>query len=179
MATPPPEHYQAALHDFAGTTIAELVRANVSGDQPILDVGAGWGKYSLLLPEYTMDAVEAWEPYVGQNDLTSLYARVFVTDIQDFTYPHRYGAVIFGDVLEHISVEGAQRVIELACDNADHVFVAVPFLMPQDECDGNHHEEHLQADLTAKLMAKRYPQLQFYDSFSRPGQHEKAVYTEC
>lgn len=179
MATPPSEHYEAALYDFAGNTIAQLIRENVPTDKPLLDIGAGWGKYGQLLPEYKMDAVEVWKPYVQAENLQNLYDNVFIIDAQDFAYPYRYGAVILGDVLEHIPVEGAQRVIEAACANADFVYVATPFEMPQDEVDGNHHEAHIQDDLTTYLMAERYPQLRFYDSRGAEGEHTKAIYIKC
>jgi hypothetical protein len=179
MATPPLAYYAAALLDFAGLTISQLVRERVATDQKLLDIGPGWGKYRFLLPEYEMDGVEVWKPYVAQNKLDAYYSTVHVVNAVDFRYLQRYGAVIIGDVLEHIPVEGAQAVIRAACANADHLFVAVPFEMPQDEVEGNHHEAHAQDDLTAELMAERYPELQFYGVFQRPEEHAKAIYVKA
>lgn len=176
MATPDLATYTAALLDFAGTTIASLVRQHVSSDLRLLDIGPGWSKYRFLLPEYEFDGVEVWEPYVEQNKLNAYYRNVYITNAADFRYPQRYGAVIIGDVLEHIPVDGAQYVIKTACDNADHVFVAVPFEMPQEEVDGNRHEVHEQDDLTQELMAQRYPELSFHSIFQRPMEHAKAIY---
>lgn len=176
MATPSLKDYPAALLDFAGLSIAKLVRERVTTDKRLLDIGPGWGKYRFLLPEYDMDGVEVWAPYVQQNKLNAYYATVHVTNAAHFRYRCRYGAVILGDVLEHIPVAAAQKVIEQACANAEHVFVATPFVMPQDEVDGNPHEAHVQDDLTAELMDERYPQLKLYDQRIREGEHTKAIY---
>lgn len=163
MGTPEPKDFEASLHDFAGTTIAKLVRQCVSKHMKILDVGAGWMKYRLVLPEYGFDAIEAWEPNVREHRYEEHYGRVFIGEAVDYRYPYRYGAVILGDVLEHMSVPDAQKVIAAACDNADHVFVAVPFMMPQHEEDGNRFEAHVQDDIDEQVMAERYPQLKFFD----------------
>lgn len=174
MATP--EAYTQALLDYAGLTISRYIRDNVSPDGQILDVGAGWGKYRFLLPEYEMDAVEIWQPYVGLHHLDAYYRRVFVEDITEFKMPQRYSAVVMGDTLEHIPRREAWGVIENLCNNADLVCVAVPFEMEQEPVDGNKHEAHLQPDLSEELMAERYPQLELLEKFGRPGEHVKAIY---
>lgn len=164
MGTPPnPDAWEAALHDFAGTTIQSLIRVNVPTDRKILDVGAGWGKYRLLLPEYTFDAVEVWAPEAEKNDLASQYDTVYITDIKDFTYPQEYGAIIMGDVLEHLSAENAQRVIDEANRHTTTLVVAVPFMMDQHAEEDNPYEEHLQNDLNFEVMGMRYPDLNLYE----------------
>lgn len=173
MGTPSPGTYAAAMYDYAGTEIARLVREHVPTDQKLLDIGAGWGKYRFLLPEYDFDAVEVWAPYVRECKLDAYYDNVFVCDAVDFPYPQHYGAVILGDVLEHIDIAGAQRVIKKACSHTDFVFVAVPYEMPQGECDGNHHEIHIQDDLTDALMGERYPELSLFGVDGH-----KAIYTK-
>lgn len=175
MGTPEPKDFEAALHDFAGRGIAALVRKSVPTCQKILDVGAGWMKYRLLLPEYTFDAVEAWAPNAAEHKYEEHYNKVFIGEIADYRYPYRYGAVILGDVLEHMSVPVAQKVINDACDNADHVFVAIPFEMPQHEEDGNPYEAHIQDDVTKEVMAERYPQLKFFDWQVKEEDHGQLV----
>lgn len=176
MATP--DNYAAALLDYAGTTIATLIREHVELDEKLLDIGAGWGKYRFLLPEYEMDAVDVWEPYVRKHKLDAYYDSVFICDASRFAYPHRYGAVIMGDVLEHLEVADAQAMVRAACLNADYVFIATPFEMEQHEVEGNPHEAHIQADLNRKIMDQRYPELELFDYFGRKGEHTKAIYVK-
>lgn len=159
MGTPEGKDYAASLLDFAGLEITRLVRRIVPSDQKILDIGAGWMKYRMLLAEYTMDAVEVWQPYVDQHKPSKFYDNVHVMEAVNFRYQQRYGAVIMGDVLEHMSVNDAQAVIRAACENSDLVVVAVPFQMAQHEEEGNPYEIHVQDDLTEELMAERYPEL--------------------
>lgn len=179
MATPTLHDYRAALYDYAGTIIAEQVRATTTTGSRLLDIGAGWGKYRWLLPEYEMDAVEIWQPYVEKHRLDAYYRQLFIVDAAGFNYPRRYAAVIMGDVLEHLTITGAQRMIQQACRNADHVYVATPFQMPQDEVDHNPHERHIQDDLTASAMAQRYPQLQLLCRRDKENEHTKAIYVKA
>ena len=174
MATP--GEYIPALHDYAGNLIAKEVRSHVPTNKRILDIGAGWGKYRFLLPEYEMDAVDIFQPYVEENKLDAYYRNVYVQDASDFNYTHRYGAVIMGDVLEHLDIEAAQRMVRNACMNADYVFIATPFQMKQEAVGGNDHEAHIQDDLGEGPMAERYPELELFDLFSRENEHTKAIY---
>ncbi len=172
MGTPDPDSYADAMFDFAGVETAWLVRESIPADRKVLDIGSGWGKYRWLLPEYEFDAVEVWEPYALLHKLDAYYDNVFIGEAVDYSYPYDYGAVILGDVLEHMSIEDAQRVLNAAYSHADLVVIAVPFLHPQGEEEGNPYEEHLQEDLTEEVMAKRYPDLTLYRYDGR-----KAIYT--
>lgn len=176
MATP--EEYARSLLDYAGNLISQQVREKVGKDKRILDIGAGWGKYRFLLPEYEMDALDIWEPYIEKHKLNAYYRKVYIADAGDFNYPENYGAIIMGDVLEHLPIEQAQKAIRDACNHADYVFVATPFEMEQHEVEGNPHEAHIQDDLTHKIMEERYPELKLLSSFGRPGEHVKAIYVK-
>lgn len=176
MATP--EAYKESLMDYAGNAISAYIRKRLSSDKRIVDIGAGWGKYRFLLPEYEMDCVEVWEPYVKENKLDAYYRKVFLNNIVDFELPQHYGAVTMGDVLEHIPKRDAWGVVEKLCNSADYVCIAVPFMMEQCAVEGNEHEEHKQPDLNEEVMAERYPQLELLESFGRPGEHIKAIYVK-
>lgn len=176
MATP--DNYVLSLLDYAGTTIGELVRENVPTNEKILDIGAGWGKYRFLLPEYEMDGIDVWEPYIEKHKLDAYYETVFITDASKFGYPYRYGAVIMGDVLEHLEIADAQKMVRAACQHSDFVFIATPFEMLQEEVEGNPHEAHIQPDLTAEIMAERYPELELFDTFGKENEHVKAIYVK-
>lgn len=97
----------------------------------ILDVGCGYGKYSVLLREYldpdpVVDGVEAWEPYVKKHGLKKLYHKLYVSDVLDLTQEEldEYDLVMMGDVIEHIEKEPA---IELLSRIKGWVIIATPF----------------------------------------------------
>lgn len=162
MATPERKDYPASLYTYDACQIVEDVTHRFpAGETRILDVGAGWGKYKMLLAEYEMDAVEIWEPYVLENDLWSMYNTVYVQDVCDLE-PRvfdDYDVVIFGDVLEHIERDKARYLLLDLVGRVKEVYVAVPFQYPQGEVDGNTYEIHLQDDLTPELMTSAYPML--------------------
>lgn len=140
---------------------------NVSTSERILDVGPGQGTYSELLRNlgYRMDAVEVWAPYVEQFDLRKKYDNVYIADIREFNLQD-YNFIILGDVLEHLSTEDAQRLIDNMLFSEKKCLVAIPYMMPQDgEEYGNEYETHHQPDLTPDVMLDRYPSLKkIYDN---------------
>lgn len=168
----------ASTYDFAGTMIAGLVRHYVPSSERLLDIGAGWGKYRWLLPEYEMDAVEAWAPNVVKCNLSDYYRNVHVCDIVSHNINDQYGGIIFGDVLEHLSVTQAKLVVYRAQQIAP-LFVAVPFEMPQHEEEGNPYEAHLQDDLNVSIMRERYPMLALVSVSRHATGYMKAIYTTC
>jgi autotransporter strand-loop-strand O-heptosyltransferase len=135
---------------------------NVPTSKRILDVGPGQGTYSNLLRDlgYRMDAVEVWAPYIEQFDLRSKYDNVYNANILDFDLTD-YDFIILGDVLEHISTENAQNLIDTIVNSMKDCLVAIPYMMEQDgEEYGNVYETHLQADLTHDVMRQRYKVLE-------------------
>lgn len=144
--------------------IKDFIFNNFPSGSVFLDVGAGGGTYVALLNEgnwYKMDAVEAYKP--AAEHIKSFYRNVFNQNICDFTAwkDIQYDLVIFGDVLEHLTVEDAIRVVERAKCFAKHIIICVPFLYPRDEKDtetpDNILERHLQPDLTKDIFNQRYP----------------------
>lgn len=138
---------------FGKDIVCAWIRENFSAETEILDVGACDGIWRQLLPEYTMDAVEIHGP---NADRLHGYRKVFRRDVDGLAYEH-YDLIIFGDVIEHMDVEKAQRVLAYARPRCRDMVVAVPFLYPQDAFGGNPWEKHLQPDLTAEIFAARYP----------------------
>lgn len=128
-------------------------------DTTILDVGAGWGKTREVLPEYVMDAVEVWRPYITGERLADRYRHVFEGDIADVPIGE-YDAAVLGDVFEHLTVRKARLVLGRLLERCGEVYVVVPFTYEQPMVNGNPFEIHQQADLTRDVMAERYPELQ-------------------
>lgn len=171
----------AATWDWCGPRIQRLVRAAFpSLSTQILDVGACWGKYRILLPEYPhMDACEIWLPYVLENDLLHRYRQVIQASICDYAQSaawQPYDVVIMGDVLEHIAAGPAVEMLDKVLDTCKEVFVIVPYLYPQGEEHGNPFQAHVQDDLTPDVMAERYPRLALISTEMRDGQAFKGIY---
>lgn len=130
------------------------IREHFNTSSTILDVGACDGKWRRYLPEYVnMDAVEIFEP--NYERIKPMYRHAFHKDIAEMEYDW-YDLIIFGDVIEHMDVPKAQKVLEYAKPRCRDMIVAVPFLYIQDEIYGNPWERHIQEELTAELFNERY-----------------------
>lgn len=158
---------------------------NVPLDTTILDIGAGCGTYSDLIRGYgyKMDAVEIWEPYITKYGLKNKYGWVYEENVLKMPLDvlGAYDFYILGDVLEHLSVEDAEWLMNFLKIKGKQYLIAVPYLMFQDEYEGNVHETHLQPDLTPEIMLERYPDLEllygnnYYGYYTNKKQkHEKA-----
>lgn len=151
--------------DWAGLKVRTIIENMLTPSESILDVGAGKGKYRLLLPEYSwVDAVEVWEPYIRGFRLREMYRSVYDRDIvevaEEFNLAGvKYDAVIMGDVLEHLTVNDAMKTLHHLRNVTDCVLVIVPYEYEQGEEHGNPYQEHKQPDLTVENMHERYPNL--------------------
>ena len=138
-----------------------------------LDVGACDGKWGLLLNDYLiMDGVEIYKPNIEKHMLWNIYRKVFDCDIKDLTY-NQYDLIIFGDVLEHMSVEDAQKVLEYAWPRCRDLIVAVPYQWVNRSHYGNPWEVHIQDDLTPENVLERYPKLKPLFIYERYGYYTK------
>lgn len=139
----------------------DIVKSYIESHWPdwktILDVGACDGKWRDIIDrKFEMDAVEIWEPNVRNHDLKSKYRQVINDDVRYFAFDW-YDVVIYGDVIEHMTVESAQKELEYARNHSHEVIVAVPYRYKQGPIYGNPYEEHIQDDLTHELFMQRYP----------------------
>ena len=138
-----------------------------------LDVGACDGCWHDLLKDHlAMDAIEIYEPNIIEHELRKKYINVYHADIRGFKYD-RYNLIIFGDVIEHLTVEDAQKVLAYAYDRADEIIVAVPYCFKQDAIYGNEYERHIQDDLTHGIFMQRYPGFVPLYLFDRYGYYRK------
>ena len=119
-------------------------------------MGACDGKYYHLLGDYLkMDAVEIFEPNISRHQLDKLYNKVYNCDVADLEYDY-YDLIIFGDVLEHMTVENAQKVLEYAKPRCKDLIIAIPYGYKQGPLYGNQWETHIQDDLTVENFVERY-----------------------
>jgi len=141
---------------YGKNEVTAWIRRYFRRNAEILDVGACDGIWRDLLPEYpNIDAVEAWAP---NADRLRGYRHVYRADVRSLPYGE-YDLIIFGDVIEHMSVADAQIVLEYAAPRCRDMIVAVPYRFPQGAKDGNPYEVHIQDDLTPEIFAARYPGL--------------------
>lgn len=144
-------------YDYGKEDVVAYVYQNFAPGSTCLDVGACDGKWHGLLGHYlNMDAVEIFEPNVTRYNLRDRYNRTWICDIADFKYDY-YDLIIFGDVIEHMTVDKAQRVLDYAWSRCKDMIIGVPFLYHQGPIDGNEYERHIQYDLTSELFDERYP----------------------
>lgn len=123
----------------------------------ICDVGAGGGTYYFLLGrDYEWTAVEIF--HENAEYLKNKYNKIYEEDIRTFDYPDFYDLIIFGDVIEHMSVEDAQKVLTEAKKHTKMIMVSVPYELEQDAIHNNEYERHLQPDLTPTIFKERYPE---------------------
>ena len=135
----------------------QWIKENFEKGAECLDVGACNGKWFDLVGDYlTMDAIEIWMPNIQKYELAKKYRTVMCSDIIKTNYLF-YDLIIFGDVLEHMSVSEAQKVIEYARPRCRDMLIAIPFLYEQGVKNGNPYEIHVQDDLTPELFEQRYP----------------------
>lgn len=145
-----------ASYDLGKAEIDNWIREHFPRGSTCLDVGPCDGKYSDMLRDYLiMDCVEIFRPNIEEHRLKDKYRRCVCEDIAKFDYNY-YDLIIFGDVIEHMSVTKAQKVLRYAKVRCSDMIVAVPWCLPQPAIYGNPWELHVQDDLTEELFRQRY-----------------------
>lgn len=154
---------------FGKNEVIAWIKQNFPQGSTCLDVGPCDGRWWYFLHDYlTMDAVEIYKPYIDVYELKNKYREVINADVADLLYPNGYDLIIFGDVIEHMPVDKAQKVLDYASKHCNKIIVAVPFLYKQGPMRGNKYEEHIQDDLTPELFNERYPGFtMIYNAFGR------------
>jgi len=152
-------------YPYGKNEVKEWIKNVIPVSYKIIDCGAGAATYFHLLKPlgYQLDALEISEGYVRMYELDTLYNKVYIGNIVDFDFSG-YDFAILGDILEHLTVSDAQKVMA----KLPKAVIAVPYLLPQTGCTikdrgmevYNAFEKHEQSDLTVRLMFERYPMLQ-------------------
>ena len=150
----------ATSYPFFKEEVRDYLKEKFDNECEILDVGAGCGNYYNLLGNFynKIDAVEIFEPNIKNYELENKYRKVYNIDICNFKYDF-YDIIIFGDIIEHLSVKEAQDVLKYAFERCEEMIVAVPYMCEQGEYGGNVYEIHKQDDLTKENILERYPML--------------------
>lgn len=142
--------------DWGKAEIVDWVKANFPKGATCLDVGACDGKWSRLLGDYlVMDAVEIFQENISLHRLSEKYRNVTWGDIANHEYEW-YDLIIFGDVIEHMTVGKAQRALSYAMPRCKDIIIAIPYLWSQGAIYGNPYEVHIQNDLTPSVFKERY-----------------------
>ena len=133
---PTSEHHQIPH------VVDEIVRLAPAS---VLDVGCGWGKYGVLVREYTnaarVDAIDVNPPrypvydHAWTGDLRNLDA-VLPADAP------RYDLALFLDVIEHLEKPEGWRACEQLVTRARRVLVATPWGFRPQEVPGMPFETH-------------------------------------
>lgn len=166
----------ATSFSYFKENIRDYLKREYKSKDSILDVGCGKGTYYDLLHDYfkNIEGVEVYKPNIENYHLEEKYSKVHNVDIKDFRYPKfKYDIIIFGDVIEHLEVEEAERVLMYAYERSKEMVVAVPYCYKQGIEYGNVYEIHKQDDLTPVLMQERYPYLELLYGNSEYGYYIK------
>ena len=150
----------ATSHAVYKVEITNYLKKNFDRNAKVLDVGAGEGTYYNYMHDYfnNIEAVEVFKPNIVNYELEKKYNKVYNVNIINFKYDY-YDIIIFGDIIEHLDVEQAKKVLDYAYPRCDEMIVAVPYLNPQGIEEENIYEIHKQDDLTDEIMKERYPYL--------------------
>ena len=150
----------ASSYSYFKDEIRAYIISRFKQDSKILDVGSGEGTQYYLLGDYfkNMEAIEIFEPNIINYELDKKYKKVYNTDIKDFKYDY-YDLIIFGDVIEHLDVKSAKKVLNYAYNRCYEMIIAVPYEYEQGIEEDNVYEIHKQADLTPEIVLERYPML--------------------
>jgi 2-polyprenyl-3-methyl-5-hydroxy-6-metoxy-1,4-benzoquinol methylase len=154
--------------DAGKPAILKYILDNIPKDARILDVGFGSGVYGKLLRALyyqNIDAIDVYDKNIEEMGLDKIYDNIFIENILDFDFDY-YDLIIMGDVLEHIELESAKKLLLRFIEDkrCNSLIVSIPYEYEQDELYGNNHEKHLQPEVTAEYMEEHYPYLKIIES---------------
>lgn len=154
-------YYGTLSYGTHNETIVKYLKSSFSKNLRILDVGAGdglWGK--ILNKQHHIDGVEIFKPYIEKYELERHYNNIYNINILDFEFQNDYyDIIIMGDVLEHIELEDAQKLVSKLSKKTKELIIVVPYMLQQAAYDKNIYQEHKQPDLTHENFLKRYPEM--------------------
>ena len=149
-------------YDFHNDFVRQFVESKYGKHDIILDIGAGAGKYGKMFgSNFHIEALEVFEPNITTHGLRFHYKEVFNVDARTFPYlADYYSLAIMGDVLEHLYVEDAKKILSSIYEAGIDCLVLVPYEYEQGVLYGNEAEVHHQPDLTPEVFKSRYPEFE-------------------
>lgn len=159
--------------------IKDWVTSRKDEIQKILDVGAGEGTYYKLLhniKDFEFCAVEVWKPYIKKYLRTDplTYREIYDIDIRGFLFKSKdWDLIIFGDILEHLEMEEAKKVIDRARQRCKYYIISIPVShCPQKEEHGNPYQKHIEEDYSINKVIELFgPFEEFYDLECKIGRY--------
>jgi 2-polyprenyl-3-methyl-5-hydroxy-6-metoxy-1,4-benzoquinol methylase len=135
----------------------------------VLDVGCGEGTYPKLLKHQhpilhnaEWWGIEAWEKYIREFDLPSLYDIIINEDVRNINWDNlpKFDLTIFGDVLEHMTKEESQILVTNALKFSKFVIISIPIKhSPQGAYGGNPFEVHVKDNWTHQEVLESFPNI--------------------
>ena len=173
------ENLRGLSSDEGKIPVLKYIVENVEKNAKILDVGFGAGAYGKLLRSLyyqNIDGLDIYSDNIKEMGLDKIYDNVFIQNIIDFDFKY-YDLIIMGDVLEHIELESAKKLLSrFISDKCGQLIVSVPYEYEQDELYGNKHEKHLQPEMNEIFMETHYPCLKLIDVTTSASGHTIATY---
>jgi SAM-dependent methyltransferase len=134
----------------------------------ILDIGCGQGTYKNLfldnevITSSNWVAVEVWEPYIRKYALTEKYNQVINQDARHLSWPElgHWDLVFMGDVLEHMTKEESQTLVDSALNHTKWILISIPIVyLPQGADHGNQFEIHVKPDWSDEEVRESFPNI--------------------
>lgn len=141
--------YSSTLFD---KTIKNIVRQ--LKPKSCLDIGAGAGKYGLIIKDIIKDTkdtkiigVEVEKDYISKFNLKKIYNEIRCCNASNFinkkSIEEKYDLVIMGDVVEHMKKSDGVDLINFLIYRSKYILILYPKKYLQNSIDGYEHEAHI------------------------------------
>ena len=134
--------------------------------QSILDVGVGEGTYFDILSPHLehikWSGIEVWKPYIKKYDLEKKYQILINQDVRriDFSQGPFYDLTLFGDIIEHMTKQEAQTLINAVTPKTNLIMISIPIInFPQVGVEGNPFEKHIKEDWSQEEVLESFPNI--------------------
>jgi SAM-dependent methyltransferase len=150
--------------------IAKWINGQINdSDYRIIDLGCGHGTYGRLIKKpcfsVAVDAIDYKDKF-GLLDFYDEFHKMDVRETRKLSLLGKFDLAIMGDVLEHLEVTEAQKVLKSLERQCSTILVAVPYMYWQWS-KSNPYEIHRQPDLTPETFKERYPEFVLHSIYNR------------